>query len=207
MQATRQAILDYLKTTGQATVDELAEVLELTTVTVRHHLDILRGEGLIGEPLIRHRNARGRPQYVFALTEQASAHFPKGYDDLAAKVLAEVQTHDPRLVNVIFEGVAARLSAEAPRPVAGESFRKRLDRAVRFLNARGYVARWEKTPEGYVVHTCNCPYEALAGAHPELCNMDMTLIGNLVGVVPQRVSRVADGATSCAYLFREETGR
>ena len=204
MQKTRRAILDYLKDNGQATVDELAEVLGLTSVTVRHHLDILRSEQLVGEPVIRHRNARGRPQYAFALTEQASAYFPKGYDDLAAKVLAEVRERDPRLVNVIFEGVAARLSAEAPQPAAGESFKKRLERAVRFLNQRGYVAHWEKSPEGYLVHTCNCPYESLAGSHPELCEMDRVLLGNLVGAAPQRVSRVADGATSCAYLFPDK---
>ncbi|MGQ0602230.1 MAG: helix-turn-helix transcriptional regulator [Anaerolineales bacterium] len=205
MQAKRQAILDYLKENGQATVDELAEALGgLTTVTVRHHLDILRGEGLVSDPMVRHREARGRPQHVFALTAKASTHFPKGYDDLAAKVLAEVRAHDPQIVNVIFEGVAARISAEAPPPVTGESFKTRLDRAVSFLNERGYVARWENTPEGYIVHTCNCPYESLAGSHPELCSMDMVLIGNLLGVVPQRLSRVADGATSCAYLFKEK---
>lgn len=205
MQAKRQAILDYLKENGHAAVDELAEALGgLTTVTVRHHLDILRSEGLVSDPIVRHREARGRPQHVFALTEKASRHFPKGYDDLAAKMLAEVQTHSPQLINVIFEGMAARISAEAPQPVAGESVKKRLDRAVNFLNERGYVARWENAPEGYLIHTCNCPYEALAGSHPELCNMDMVLIGNLMGSVPQRVSRVADGATSCAYLFAEK---
>jgi len=71
------------------------------------------------------------------------------------------------------------------------------------LNDRGYVARWETAPEGYVVHTNNCPYEAIAGLHPELCQMDMVLIGNLLGVVPQRLSRLAEGASSCAYLVHE----
>ena len=42
MQKTRRLILDYLKEHGQATVDELAEILGLNSVTVRHHLDILR---------------------------------------------------------------------------------------------------------------------------------------------------------------------
>lgn len=202
MQTTRKAILDYLKQNGQATVDELAEVLDLTAVTVRHHLDILRREALVAEPIVRHRSSRGRPQHVFTLTERASEHFPKNYDQLAGAVLDELKTHSPQLANVIFQGVAARLSGEAPEAADG-SWQERLERAVQFLNARGYIARWEQTDEGYLIHTSNCPYETLAGKHPELCQMDLVLIGNLLGVVPQRVSRLAEGATSCAYRVRE----
>lgn len=202
MQPTRQAILEHLKTHGQATVDELAEFLGLTSVTVRHHLDVLRGEGLVSEPQIRHRISRGRPQYMFTLTERASAHFPKGYGDLAGKVLDEVRAMDPQMVNVIFQGVAARLSAEAAAPSGEEPLPARLERAVRFLSDHGYVARWEAHADGYLLHTNNCPYEALSERNPELCQMDMVLVGNLLGVVPQRLSRLAEGATSCAYLVR-----
>ena len=31
--------------------------------------------------------------------------------------------------------------------------------------------------------------------------MDMTLVGNLLGEMPRRVSRVVEGATSCAYFI------
>ncbi len=204
MQSTRQAILEYLKKNGHATVDELAGFLALTPVTVRHHLDILRSENLVGEPIVRHRTSRGRPQYVFVLTGQASAHFPKTYDALATKVLDEVRAQGgDKLVNVIFEGVAARLRAAAPAPPPGEPLAARMDRAVGFLNIRGYVAHWEQSADGALLYTCNCPYEALADRHPELCNMDLVLVGNLVGVLPQRVSRLAQGDASCAYLFKE----
>ena len=50
MQSTRERILNILKERGQATVDDLSQELGLTAVTVRHHLDILRGEGLIASP-------------------------------------------------------------------------------------------------------------------------------------------------------------
>jgi DeoR family transcriptional regulator, suf operon transcriptional repressor len=204
VQQTRQMILDYLKEHDQATVDELAEVLDLTTVTVRHHLDILRTEGLVTEPAIRHRTSRGRPQYTYALTGKASQYFPKNYDDLALKILAEIKAAStPQMVNVIFEGVASRFAAEAPRSTPGEPLPDRLDRAVAFLNTRGYVAHWQTTPEGYVLHTCNCPYEALAPEHRELCKMDAALVGNLVGIAPQCLTHVADGSSSCAYLICE----
>jgi predicted ArsR family transcriptional regulator len=204
MQQTRKLILDYLKEHGQATVDELAGVLDLTSVTVRHHLDILRGEGLVSEPLVRHRTTPGRPQFAYALTDKASQHFPKNYRELAATLLEEVKAFaPPQGINVIFEGVANRLSAAAPRPEPGEPLPKRLDRAVAFLNSQGYVASWEREADGYLLHTCNCPYETLAEKNQELCQMDLKFVGNLVGGEVKRVSRVIDGASSCAYRLRE----
>ena len=199
-QETRQAILDYLKEHGASTVDELAAMLPRNSVTVRHHLDILRSDGLIGDPIVRHRNKPGRPQYVYSLSGKASTHFPKNYCELAAKLLEEVKSNTPPGgVNVIFEGVANRLSASAPKPTIGESITERLDRAVMFLNDHGYVAGWEKSADGYLLHTCNCPYEGLAKQNPELCAMDLTLAGNLLGGTVERVSRVLDGASSCSY--------
>ena len=199
-QKTRQSILDFLKEHGPATVDELVKVLGLNSVTVRHHLDILRSEELIGDPVVRHRNKPGRPQYVYGLSDKASTHFPKNYRELAAKLLEEVKSNTPPGgVNVIFEGVANRLSASAPKSSVDEPISERLDRAVVFLNDHGYVASWERDADGYLLHTCNCPYEGLAKQNPELCVMDLTLTTNLLGGPVERVSRVLDGASSCSY--------
>ena len=204
-QKTRQAILDYLKERGPATVDELAQVLKLNSVTVRHHLDILRGEELIADPVVRHRNKPGRPQYAYGLSEKASTRFPKNYCELAAKLLEEVKSSaPPGGVNVIFEGVANRLAASAPKCPSDVPAPERLDRAVAFLNDHGYVASWEASAGGYLLHTCNCPYEALAKQNPELCAMDLTLASNLLGGTVERVSRMLDGAASCSYRLAAE---
>lgn len=204
MQPTRKRILDYLKARSPATVEELAEVLGLTTVTVRHHLDILRSEELISDPAIRHRASPGRPQYLYALTEKASMHFPKHYDDLAAKVLAELKTvATPDQVNVIFMGVMNRPLAEGPRPQPGEPLPVRLDSAVAFLNERGYLAGWARTAGGYRLHARNCPFEGLAGEHKELCQMDQALLGNLLGVTPECTGRLADGSGECSFVIPE----
>ncbi len=203
MQETRRAILQFLKENGAATVDELAEALGgLTTVTVRHHLDILRSDGLVADPVIRHRSTPGRPQYAYSLTEKASTHFPKNYCALAAKVLDEVRaSQSPETLDAFFMSVANRLACQAPPLVPGEPLAERLDRAVVFLDEQGYGAGWDQTPEGCLLHTNNCPYEGLAGNNPELCGMDLALVTSLLGHEPQRVSRVIEGAMTCAYLI------
>ncbi len=205
MQKTRRLILDYLMEHGQATVDELSEILGLNSVTVRHHLDILRSTGLVGKPSIRHRSTPGRPQYSYGLTGEASTQFPKNYCDLAGKLLEEVKASaSPQVVSLLLEGVALRLANTASCLAPDTPLPQRLDRAVAFLNSLGYVASWEATEAGCRLQTCNCPYEGLADRNPELCGMDLSLVTNLLGVVPERVSRVVEGASSCAYLISAE---
>lgn len=185
-------------------MEELSKELNITSVTVRHHLDVLRSEGLVADPIVRHRATSGRPQHAYTLTHKADELFPKNYSGLAAQLLAEVKArYDAREINVIFEGLTNRLLSEAPQPISGEPIEQRLDQVIEFLNQKGYVARWERQPDGFLVHTRNCPYEGLAGNHPELCNMDMTLIGSLMGRIPERVCHISAGDESCSYLIRE----
>ncbi len=205
MQATRKRILEILKERGEATVDELSEQLELTSVTVRHHLDVLRSDGLIEPPVVRHRSSPGRPQYVYTLASGAAEYFPRNFDGLSNRLLDSMRTNlNERQINVIFEGVTTRFAAEAPPPVQGEPLEDAVQRVTDFLDKHGYVARWERVPEGFVIHTSNCPYEGSAQGYPELCAMDLSLIASLLGRQPERVGRLVEGCGACSYLVRRE---
>ena len=82
MQATRQRILEILKERNTATVEELAYDLGLTPVTIRHHLDILRSEGLVQAPQVKRRDTPGRPA-LLATTK-------KFLDDLGLRSVTEL---------------------------------------------------------------------------------------------------------------------
>lgn len=211
MQETRQAILNIIKQNGRATVDELSDDLNLTPVTIRHHLDVLRSEGLIEAPKVKRRQTPGRPQHVYALTERATEFFPKNYVAFADLTLREVRERvGSEGMDAIVRGVAQRMAADAPKPLPGEPLTQRLDRAVNFLNEKGYIARWETNEEGYLLYTVNCPYRGLAQHHNEPCAMDMTLITELIGAAPQRIGWLTAGDTACAYLIpngNKPTGR
>lgn len=203
MQTTRRQIIDILKRTGSATVEALSKELDITSVTVRHHLDVLRSEGLVSEPSVRHRTTSGRPQHIYGLTPQADELFPRNYNGLAEVLLSEMKARlDDRQINVIFEGAAARLMADAPHPVPGEPLEARVQKAVEFLNKKGYVANWDRQPDGLLIKTLNCPFDGLAESNPELCSMDLTLIGSLLGMPVQRVCHRTAGDSSCAYLAK-----
>lgn len=204
MQPTRQRILEILKEKNQVTVQELGEALGLTPVTVRHHLDVLRGEGLVDAPQAMRRSGPGRPQHAFRLTEAAADYFPKNYHGLADLMFDEIRERvAPAEMEQIMTGVAQRMAAQAPTPQPEQKPQEVMDAVVSFLNDKGYVARWEKSPDGdYLLHAHNCPYKHVAQAHNEVCTMDGHFVEQLAGTPPQRLSHMVNGDDRCTYLFR-----
>jgi predicted ArsR family transcriptional regulator len=206
MQETRRYILDILKTSIEATVDEVVDGLNrrrggaITPVTVRHHLKILQDEGLVDAGKMRHRTSPGRPQHVYRLTEQGAAYFHTNYQRLAANLLSQIEKTLPSAgVNVILEGVAETMAREAA--ITGETMEDRLNAVIIYLTQHGYEGRWETSDQGYLLITHNCPYHHLAHTTDALCQMDMRLIAMMLGVVPRLISRIATGNDDCSYFI------
>lgn len=209
MQETRRQILEILKDRSQATVDDIVTDLEalrgsITSVTVRHHLAKLQDDGLVDASQTRHRTTPGRPQHIYKLTDLGLSHFPNNYQDLASSLLQQIETQLPQnQVNVIIEGMASNMADRANIPQG--SMRERLDAVVTYLNKHGYEASWDVYGgEGYVLYTHNCPYHHLAHETDLLCNMDMRLIANMLGVVPRLMGRVTEGNEHCSYLIPDK---
>jgi predicted ArsR family transcriptional regulator len=212
MQATREHILHILKERYQATVDELSRELGLTAVTIRHHLETLRDEGLVAPPTVRRRKAPGRPKYVYTLTEKANAFFPKRYSHLASLLLSEVHSRlaSAEEMDQVMKHIGERIASQAVIPDEGD-FEARLAATVEFLDDLGYMARWERCEEGnedagdYMLHVANCPYEQVARQSHEICTMDLTLVTCLVGVSPRRISWRVQDNHQCTYAFSPPT--
>lgn len=203
MQDTRERILDILKKRHQATVDELSQELGLTAVTVRHHLDILRGEGYIAAPIVRRRKTPGRPQYAYTLTEEADAFFPKRYEHFASLMLDELRSClPPSEIDRMMKRIGERVASQAALS-GDDEFEARLAAAVQFLDGLGYMAHWERHDDGaYWVHIANCPYEQVAIQHDEVCKMDLEMLTCLLGTAPRRISWAAQGDPKCIYAVR-----
>lgn len=202
MQKTRQRIIEFLKQHDKATVDELSAALDnLTAVTVRHHLDVLRSDGLVAPPEIQHRNSPGRPKYVYSLTDKADGLFPNNLGTLTVTLLDELsETMSEAELERVLEGVAGRMAAAFEPGPPDEPLEDRLDRVVEHLTEHGYEATWEHTPQGYVLHTGNCPYSSVVEAHAGLCLLDLSYVSGLLGQPPERLTHMIDGGATCSYL-------
>src|SRR5262245_63550450 len=81
LKQSRSAIIDLLKVNGAMSVERLAQTLEVSKVCVRRHLSLLESDGLVAFEEERHE--RGRPRFLYKLTEKARCLFPQSYDEFA----------------------------------------------------------------------------------------------------------------------------
>lgn len=225
MHAVRKHILELLKEKERATVAELAGWLDMPAVSVRHHLDILQGDNLICVDRLERKGNVGRPQQVYALTEEAADYFPDNFAALAAGLVRQLKNVLPETeVEAAFRAMAADLANELDLDALDKlSTPERLVQVADFLTARGYLARWERTAsseageaangedaediaaadmaatDGFLLHKCNCPYADVAAEHPELCIMDQALINYLMGQPCVRTQSMTNDASCCTY--------
>jgi DeoR family suf operon transcriptional repressor len=205
MQSTRQEILEILKEERQATVEDLAERLELTPMTIRHHLNVLQAQNLVVASKVRRSKKVGRPRLVYTLTDAAEELFPQSYGTLARYLVSEVkETMGESQAEAILRRVAERVASEAPPPVPGQGFEGRLQQTVDFLEDHGFISHWDKTDDGYVITNINCPYRHVSQEHNEVCIMDTEILSQLLGVTPKRLSSMRNGEPTCSFLLEPE---
>lgn len=199
MQDTRQQILEILKRRGEVTVQDLSNELGLTSVTVRHHLEILRSEGFISDPEVQRSNRPGRPRYIYRLTSTAADLFPNNYSGLASALLDTIQECVPAeerevLLERAAERIAARAGSLPDEPAS------RMESAVAFLNQQGYVSRWEESEEGdYLIYVSSCPYHHVSKNHGETCQIDQNMLQLLTGADVKRLKNEAKRGKLCVY--------
>lgn len=201
MQETRQRILELIKMRGEATVGELTRELGLTAVTIRHHLDVLQRQGLIGPPQIRRRPGPGRPQHIYRLAGEAESLFPKRYDRLMEAILKELETMlPPEAMDKFIDGVVERM-AQHVRAAESPSLSARLGVALEFLNGMGYLASIDEEENGFRLTVANCPYEQVAKISTLPCKVDVRLLHRLTGIEPERIQQIAAGDNRCVFWF------
>lgn len=203
MQSTRQEILEILKEERHATVEDLAERLELTPMTIRHHLNVLQAQNLVVAAKVRRSQKVGRPRLVYTLTEAADELFPQNYANLALHLVSELkETVGSEGAREILGRVADRIAQEAPPPLEGQSFEDRLEDVTEFLAEQGFITRWEKADHGYLLTNINCPYRHVSREHGDLCLMDTTLISRLLQTEPTRMSSQREGEAPCTFFLK-----
>ncbi len=200
MHDTRQHIIEYLKEKKQATVDELADIVGLTSMAVRYHLNVLQRDNLIASPTVRRATGRGRPQQIYALTEAADDLFPVDYYGLTDYLLDELDLQIGKQgVNKLFNKIANRLAHEAPPAQENQTIEERLDEVILFLKEKGFVVDWKAQENSYVFHVHSCPYRQVAKEHECVCTLDEQIIGSMLNTSPNRVACLTSGDTYCTY--------
>ena len=201
MQRTRREILDILKRNGRATLEELARGVKLVPVTVRAHLNVLERDGLVDYEEVRGRV--GRPYYVYSLTEDAEALFPKSYHQWANRVLSSLeQVADPELIAKVIDNMAEVWAAERAPRLRGKDLPARVAEVAVIRTEEGALAEVEQVPDGMAIVQYNCPSARVASSHSEFtCGAELAYLRRLLGEGVQRVEWSQSGARACRYFI------
>lgn len=204
MKGTRDKILQTLLRHPRATIQELAEATGITPISVRHHLNALQVEGLVGAAEERH--GVGRPRQVFFLTEEGLERFPSRYLRLASRLLAQLKSTMPKpMVNSLLQQMAEVMAEEYAEQMQGLSLEERLELAKSLLAEEGFTVEWEKRGEQYYIHEITCPYLQVGQNHPEICTIDQSLLSRMLAVPAEKVKCVLNGDALCTYLIQADS--
>jgi predicted ArsR family transcriptional regulator len=203
-QNTRETILHTLKTSHQAKIEALAEVANVSPVTVRHHLNAMQAEGLVEVESVRRKV--GRPYYVYSLSEKGNELFPQKYFSLTNRLLDELKSRLPQdIINEVFIGLVGSIVEEHKGEFENLSFEERLDYVIELLAQEGFLARWEKADNGYQLVEYSCPYLSVGQKHAEVCTLDTEIMLVVLGTPVKQHSCMLDGDDCCHFSFPEKT--
>lgn len=202
--STREVILHAIKLAPQARIEALARTADVSPVTVRHHLNALQAEGLLEVESVRRKV--GRPYYVYSLTEQGQELFPQRYFSLTNRLLDELKSRLPEnVVNDIFTGVVKSLVEDHKNEFETLPFEERLNYVIELLAEEGFLARWERTAEGYQIIEYSCPYISVGQKHNEICTFDRELMLTVLAVPIQQHSCMLNGDDCCHFSMASGT--
>ena len=200
MDGTRLSILNSLQR-HPATVDQLSAELGFAAAAVRRHLEILQRDRLVDyEPV---RKKPGRPEHLFALTEDGQELMPKRYHLLLQRLLHSLTVSangsGEAPVKELLTIVARTMAEEhRSRAVNGEA----LDRIAllrRILEDEQFSPVITESPEGVQVTLHNCPYRGVANQSSVICTLDQELIGEILDAPVSSTARINLGHPLCTY--------
>lgn len=203
---TRSQLLHLLRTRGECGVAELAQALGITEMGVRRHIHSLEQDGFVRS--VRYKQPMGRPSYRYELTDAADELFPKNYPHLTLELLGELeeQPGGAEMIGRLFAGRRGKLEARYRDRMAQKTLEERVAELTAIQNAGGYMADWEREPDGsYLLHERNCPIAQVASRYRQACHCEQTLFGELLGADVERTECLADNGRRCTYAIRERT--
>ncbi len=192
--STRGRIVLLLRR-ASATVDDLATALGLTDNAVRSHLTALERDGLIEQISLRPSGAK--PAYVYALTQEAEALFPKAYVAVLDQLMEVL--HDavaPEVANTILHEAGRRM-ARGRTPLPGAD---RLAAAVALLEELGGLIEIHTEAGRVTLRGKACPLAEVVPGHRGACDLAAELLSQVVGVP---VSEQCDigSPPHCRFVF------
>ncbi|MEX2533748.1 MAG: helix-turn-helix domain-containing protein [Nitriliruptoraceae bacterium] len=196
---TRAAILEHIQQHGAATVQDLADILGISLVAVRRHLELLHNDQLIVTQRASAKG-RGRPATLYQLSDTAIALFPQRYDAFADDVLNYLAHRGGNdSVREFLSWRRERDVASLREAVTAKTLHERLEQLAQALSHAGFSASIVQEEAGFALVQNHCAIAGIARDYPEVCSYEASAFAEVLGddVDLARRSTLAHGASHC----------
>ncbi len=208
--STAEQVLYLLKTRGAQTAQQLAGLLDLTSMGARRQLETWQDKGLV--EFEETADKVGRPARHWRLTAAGHARFPDRHADLTLQLIEQVRG--------LF-GAAGLEQLIAAREVDSErQYRERLGpdtadwpaRAAALAglrSAEGYMAEVEPQDDGSLLLIENhCPICAAATSCQSFCRSELDIFRRVLGqaCAVERAEHLLAGSRRCVYRITPVRG-
>jgi predicted ArsR family transcriptional regulator len=198
---TQRRLLEALQKNPEGlSVDRLTLDLGITANAVRQHLTALERDRLVIHevaPL-----ARGRPQFLYQLSELGQEAFPRRYRELAEAVLSELGEH---LGNTALVQAMRRIGERAAQ--AANARHLSVAATAGIMKQLGYEAEARSSVTGgaeIIAH--NCVFHRLAAQFPAVCEFDLGFMEAATGSKVEHRECMVRGGSVCRFKLSRLSG-
>ena len=200
MTSTRDIVLKVLLTRQHCTLNELADVVGISPISMRHHIARLEADGFVSAEEERH--GVGRPRMVYTLTESGLERFPTRYVRLTLRLLEQLkETMPASIVKNLFTQMAKDMvnNLGTQSDLKNIPIEERLIKMQHILESEGFTINWERQGDQYLIREVNCPYFHVGQSHPEVCTVDQALISAALAIPAEKIKCILNGDSICTY--------
>ncbi|GGP10719.1 helix-turn-helix transcriptional regulator [Oceanobacillus neutriphilus] len=198
---TKDKILDYLKKERSLTVSDLTDLLDMTHMAIRKHLNILERDGLIISKEVK--QPVGRPSQMYSLTERGERLFPKNYEGISVEFLHDIkEMYGEEAIRTLFKRREQRLTKEYIKRIEQKSNHDKINELSKIQTEKGYMTNLSQIDENsYELIEYNCPILAVASDFKAACTCETQMFKNVLETDNvKRVCCKSDGDNYCKFM-------
>ncbi|WP_413494688.1 helix-turn-helix transcriptional regulator [Morganella psychrotolerans] len=199
-QSVGEKLLILLKKYGPMQAADAGEHLGTTGEAARQQFAKLAKDGMV-EAQSESRGV-GRPIQLWHLTALGNKRFPDCHAELTVKILTTIRQElgEEAISKIITarENEARRDYAEKMQ--GAETLEEQIIRLVAIRTDEGYMAQWEKEPEGsWLIIENHCPICSAARMCQGFCRAELALFQSVLHANVERVEYLLTGSRRCVY--------
>ena len=194
-------VLDYIRKSGNCTIQDLVDHAGVTATAIRQRLGRLMDQGLVTREA--HAVGRGRPTHRYSLSPKGLRAAGDNYEDLAKVLWTELRSiKDPDVRVGLLSRVVQKFGEAYRNKVEGASLPERMASLQKLMAERDIPFELETSVDGDqlpVLKALACPYPDLAEQDRAICSLEKMLFTQVLGENVRLTACRLDGDNGCMF--------